>query len=135
MKRLIFLAMMTVCSVSWAEWELCGSSGVDDKKAMFFCETSTIRRNGEISRMWEITTYTKVQTNARGDRYMSFKALKAYNCRDFTQAAISFVLYSEMSGEGNAVLSNTRQESELEWIPIPPGTTGETLWKFACGKK
>ena len=100
MKRLLFVVLMMTCPVSWAEWEWCGSSGVDDKKAVFFCDTATINRNGEISRMWEITTFTKVQTNARGHRYMSLRALKAFNCRNVTQAAISFVLYSEMSGEG-----------------------------------
>jgi len=134
MKRLFFVVLMMVCSVSWAEWELCGSSGSGDKNASYFCDTSTIRRNGAISQMWKITNYTKVQTNARGDRYMSAKVLKAYNCREETNARISLIHYSESMGAGDVVWSNKRQESEWKWNPVT-GTEMQTAWEIACGRK
>jgi len=134
MKRLFFVVLMMVCSVSWAEWELCGSSGSGDKNASYFCDTSTIRRNGAISQMWKITNYTKVQTNARGDRYMSAKVLKAYNCREETNARISLIHYSESMGAGDVVWSNKRQESEWKWNPVT-GTEMQTALEIACGRK
>jgi len=134
MKRLFFVVLMMVCSVSWAEWELCGSSGSGDKNASYFCDTSTIRRNGAISQMWKITNYTKVQTNARGDRYMSAKVLKAYNFREETNARISLIHYSESMGAGDVVWSNKRQESEWKWNPVT-GTEMQTALEIACGRK
>jgi len=133
MKRLLFVMLMMVCSVSWAEWELCGSDS--DDKFMVYCDKSTIRKNGAISRMWVLTDFSKVQKNASGKRYMSFKSLAAYNCRDETSAIISLVQYSGSMGEGNVVVSHTRQEREWEWKPIVPESITEAQWGIACGSK
>ena len=132
MKRLIFLALMMICSVSWAEWELCGGS---DDKFMVYCDKSTIRKKGAISRMWGLREFSSVQTNARGDRYMSVKSLHAYNCEEETRATISLIQYSGSMGQGNVVLSGTRQEREWQWEPIVPGSIAEAQWKIACGRK
>jgi len=134
MKRLLFVVLIMFCSVSWAEWEICGSSGSGDKNALYFCDISTIRRNGAISQMWKITNYTKVQANARGDRYMSAKVLKAYNCREETNARIILIHYLQPMGEGDVVWSNKRQESEWKWNPVA-GTDMQTPWEIACGRK
>ena len=122
---------MMICSVSWAEWELYG----DDQDRMLFYDKSTIRKNGAIPRMWFMDNYSKVQTNPIGDRYMSQKTLRAYNCSDETWALISLVQYSGSMGQGNVVQSITLQERQWEWDPIVPGTLGETKWKIVCGKK
>lgn len=134
MKRLLVVALMMVCSVSWAEWELCSPSSGDEMITVY-CDKSTIKRNGSILRMWELTNSSKARTDSLGNRFMSYKSLMAYNCREETVATISLVFYSGLSGEGNVVWSGTRQERELKWEPIVPGTNGENLWKIACGKK
>jgi len=133
MKRLLFVVLITVCSVSWAGWERIGTS--DEGGLTVYVDTSTIRKNGAISRMWFVDNCSKVQTNPIGDRYMSDKSLRAFNCRDETFAIISLVRYSGSMGQGNVVRSATFQERELEWSPIVPETVGETKWKIACGKK
>ena len=133
MKRLIFLSLMMVCSVSWAEWEVCTIS--DDGMETYYCGKSTIRKNGAISRMWELRNYSSMRTTSSGDRYMSAKVLNVYNCREETKALISFAFYSGAMGEGNVVSSHTKKESEWNWEPIVPGSTGETKWEIACGKK
>jgi len=131
MKRLIFFALMMVCSVSWAKWELSSS----DEDQMIFYDKSTIRKNGVMSRMWVMLNYSKVQTDSSGNSWMSTKSLHAHNCRDETVAIISAVQYSGSMGKENVVSNSTWQERELEWMPIIPGSTGRTLWKIACGKK
>jgi len=135
MKRLLFVMLMMVCSVSWAEWELCSSGGEGDEKMLVYCDKSTIKRNGSISRIWELTNSSKARMDSLGNRFMSDKALMTYNCREEAVAIISLVLYSGLNGEGNVVWSGTRQEREYKWEPIVPGTHGENLWKIACGKK
>ena len=133
MKRLLFVVLITVCSVSWAGWERIGTS--DEGGLTVYVDTSTIRKNGAISRMWELIDVSSVQTNSLGERYMSGKSLQAYNCRDETNALISLVKYSGSMGQGNAVWSGMRQEREWEWEPVVPGSIAETAWKIACGKK
>jgi len=65
---------------------------------------------------------------------MSAKVLKAYNCREETNARITLIHYSESMGAGDVVWSNKRQESEWEWYPVA-GTAMQTVWKIACGEK
>jgi hypothetical protein len=133
MKRLVFAALMMVCSMSWAAWELCETSG--DGMITYYCDKSTIRKNGAISRMWELRDYSSVETLSSGDRYMSAKVLNVYNCREETNAIISYIFYSGAMGEGNGVFLHTVKESEWKWDPIAPDTIGETKWEIACGKK
>lgn len=135
MKRLLFVGLMMICSVSWAEWELCSINGQGDDIITFRCDKSTIRTNGAISRMWDIRNYTKAQTDSIGDSRMSSKTLTAYNCKEETSAIISYVDYSGRNGKGNVIQHFSVQERELKWTPIVPGTTEETLWNIACGKK
>jgi len=99
MKRLLFVVLLMTCSASWAEWQLC----TGDATMLVYCDKSTIRKNGAISRMWDMTDYSSVQTNSSGGRYMSEKSLAAYNCRDETNALISLVQYSGSMGQGNTV--------------------------------
>ena len=132
MKRLLFVVLMMICSVSWAEWEFLGRAG--DGEQTVYVDTSTIRKNGVISRMWELIDFSKVQTNRSGDRWMSSKSLAAYNCRDETLALISAFDYSGSMGHGNVVGTLTVQEREWKWVPIVPETIAETKWKIACGR-
>lgn len=134
MKRFIFVVLMLVCSVSWAKWGLCSISGEGDEEIFHYCDKSTIRKNGAISRMWVLKDFSSMQTQS-GDRYMSSKEFRAYNCREETVALISITWYLGAMGEGNVVWSKTWQEREWLWEPVAPGTAGETKWKFACGKE
>ena len=137
MKRLIFVALMLVCSASWAEWEVCG---VGDLAASFYCDKSTIRKNGSISRMWTMVTFASIQ-NFWGKRAGSWKQLVAYNCNTHTSAVISMVTYSDFMGRGKVTLAETIPEREQEWYPVQvPEDSNDmgnhyTYWKIACGKK
>jgi len=133
MKRLLFVVLLMVCSVSWAEWEFLSKSSDGEQKV--YVNKSTIRKNGAISRMWVLTDFSQVQTNAGGERYMSDMTLTVYNCRDETVEIVSLVEYSGSMGQGNVVEAHTWQEREWKWEPNVPGSFGETLWKIACGKK
>jgi hypothetical protein len=133
MKRLLCGVLMMVCSVSWAEWELCVIS--DDGIITIYCDKSTIRKKGAISRMWDLTDFSSMQTEAGGSGYMSIKELWAYNCREETEALTSFIMYSGAMGKGDVVSSYSGKESEWNWEPIVPGSTGAARWKIACGKR
>lgn len=132
MRRLLFVVLMTVCSVSWAGWELTGKS--TDDEITFYHDKSTIRRKGAVAKMWTMKDYSEVQVDALGS-YKSDKVLHSYHCVEETYAAISFVYYSDLMGAGTLVNSVTIKESSLDWYPVVPGSANAKLLKIACSKK
>ncbi len=132
MKQLLFVVLMTFCSVSWSKWELTGKS--TDDEIIFYHDKSTIRRKGAVAKMWTMKDFSADQIGESGS-YKSNKVLHAYDCLAETSTAIAFVNYSGSMGEGAVVNSVTGKESWLEWDPVVPGSAQEKMWKIACGKK
>ncbi len=131
MKRLLFVVLMMVCSVSWAELVKSGSSSYGTK----YHDKSTIRRDGKIAKMWTMLDYFEEQTGSDGKRYKSDKTRFVYNCMEDTFAIISLVEYSGSMGEGKIIFSGDRKENEWDWGSIPPGSAAEAHFKIACGRQ
>ena len=131
MIRLLFVVLMMTCSVSWAKWEVTASDG----EITFYHDKSTMRRNGTITKMWVMQSYSVIQTNHEGKNYKSGKVLYAYDCASETLAGTSLVTYSGSMGKGNVISSITGEESWLSWEPIVPNSIGEVQWKIACSKQ
>jgi hypothetical protein len=133
MKRLIFFALFSACSIASAAWELINF----DSNGKFFqlIDKSTIRKNGEIARIWMMTEYSSVQTDSAGRQYQSSKILYSFNCKNETNAVVSIVEFSDAKAEGSVIYNGTRRDKDLEWDPNVPGSLAEGLWKIACGKK
>ena len=130
MKRLLFVVIMMTCSVSWAKWEI--SSVFDDDA--YYIDRSTIRRKGDVSRIWILHYYDSTQEH-NGDVYKSTKLLKLFNCKEEISAILSLLRTSGSMGSGEVVWSLTFKDNELIWDPIVPASVNETHWKIACGKK
>jgi hypothetical protein len=135
MKRLLMVCLMMTCSVSWAEWEFSVVGESDDFEITYYSDKSTIRRNGDIVKMWSLKEYSVMQKTFNGVNYKSSKVLNSYNCKYESSTQVSIVHYSNSMGNGNVVYTVTFKESELEWEPYVPGSLGQVLWKIACRKK
>lgn len=131
MKQLLFVALMMVCSVSWAEWEYTGKN----ESFVHYVDRSTIRNSGAIARMWVLADYFAEQTNSDGKKFKSDNRRLAFNCMQETTALIAFVEYSDSMGKGRTVSSEERKESDWDWRSFPPDTTVEVMFKIACGNK
>lgn len=130
MKRLLFLLLLTTCSVSRAEWEVASVT----KYFTTFIDKSTKRKKGNFVEMWELKNYSEVMLDSV-DKYWSVKVLRRYDCLKETQGVISMIEYSELFGDGKPVWSGTRTKNEIVDEPNVPGSVGETSWKIACDKK
>ena len=126
MKRLLFVVLMMTCSLSWAGWE----KSVDGN----YVDRSTIRRNGDVSRIWILKDYASTQED-HGDVYKSTKQLKLFNCKEETSAILSLLRTSGSMGSGDVVWSIHQKYNELDWRQIVPDSVDETHWKIACRKK
>jgi hypothetical protein len=131
MKRLLFVVLMTFCSLSWAEWEITGRT----KKGTFYYDKSTIRIESPIAKMWAMMDFSEELTNSSGERSKSQKVFRVANCKEQTVTTNSIIQFSDSMGEGNVVSTYTIKEGEWTWQPISPGSIAETEWKIMCGKR
>ena len=128
MKRLVLGLMLGLtASAASAEWTISG--GTDS--SILYVDRATIRRNGNLVKMWNLVDFKTVQT-VSGDSFLSQKGQSEYDCKEERTRMLAFTWFSGQMGNGNVVLSHSEPG---KWKPIQPESIGETLWKIACGKK
>jgi len=135
MKRLLFVVLMMVYSVSWAEWEIINISNQGD--IVLYTDKSTIQRNRETVKIWVLTdfSYVSVQTDKTGGIYKSYKEELAFKCLEEKFSVLSRIHFSDSMGKGNVVFSANFKQKEQNWVAVTVGTSDEVLLKIACDKK
>jgi hypothetical protein len=129
MSRIILIFLLAaVSSNAMAEWAKFGT--VIDGNITFYADPTTIRKNGEMVRMWVLQDYLTAQS---GRHYLSAKSQSEYDCKKKYVRPISISLHSGNMGSGEIIEISTARDDA--WIPVPPDTMFENLWKFACDKK
>ncbi len=131
MKRLLFVLLLMVCSVSWAGWERVGSHDV----GVVYADRATIRKKGNFIEMWRMENYFEIQVNSEGKKYKSSKIFDRFDCNNETYGIVSFSQHSGEYGRGETVFSYTPKKNEIQDDPISPESIGESLWQVACGRK
>ena len=130
MSKLLMAALLALFSTSaMAEWTMVG--GNDDQTT--YADLSTIRKSGNKVKMWDLFDYKVVMiSKTNGTRRLSSVTFMEYDCKEETARQLAFNYYSKNMGAGEMVYMSRNQHEEPE--PITPGTTGETVFKIACGK-
>lgn len=113
----------------YAEWVLV--SGDDAAGLAVYVDPATIRRNGNLAKMWQLYDYKTVQTVA-GDSLLSMKRFNEYDCMKERTRMLGYTWFSGNMGNGTVVYSTTEQQP---WEPVVPRSINRSLWKAACGKK
>ena len=125
--NIIFTLFFTLLSCdSFAEWTRVGRTS----EATIFFDQETIRRSGQLVKMWTLTNFT-ISERIEGKQYQSAKTQFEYDCREERSRVLAATFYSLLNGAGVV----TASESNIEpWYPIAPKTIAVKLWKYACGK-
>ena len=121
---LLVLSSGSVC----AEWVALGES---DSETTVYVDPDTIRRKGDLVKMWELYDFKPIRTVA-GNSYFSSKAQIENDCAEERRRTLAFTWFSGNMGSGKVVFSESH---EGRWAPVAPDTIGLMLWTFACGKK
>ncbi len=128
-----FWALITLLALSsgpaYAGWVL--TSGDDEAGLTVYVDPDTIRRNGNLAKMWQLYDYKTVQTVA-GDSLLSFKRFNEYECTEERTRTLGYTWFSGNMGRGPVVYSTAEK---LQWEPVTPRSINHTLWKVACSKK
>lgn len=114
---------------AYAEWVEVSAN----KKAgvIAYADPDTIRRKGDLVKMWSLFDLTPTQT-VGGNSYLSIKAQQSYDCAEDRSRALAYTKFSGNMGHGAEV---SRVFEEQQWKPVAPMSVGQELWKVACGKK
>jgi hypothetical protein len=128
-----FMALITLLVLSsgpvYAGWEL--TSGDDETGLTVYVDPDTIRRKGNLVKMWQLYDYKTIQTVA-GDSLLSIKRYNEYDCTEERTRMLAYTWFSGNMGSGKVVYSTP---DEQQWEPVIPRSINRTLWNVACSKK
>ena len=127
-----FWLLITLLALSsepvYAEWELV--SGDDAAGLTVYVDRDTIRRKGNLVKMWQLYDYKTVQTVA-GDSLLSIQRHNEYDCTEERTRMLAYTWFSSNMGRGRVVYKTA---DEQQWEPVVPRSIDRTLWKVACSK-
>ena len=127
----VFLAVLLVIISNGANAEWTYAGGSSDDNLTVYVDLATIRKSGNIAKMWSMFDYKTIQGTGDGKQYLSVKRQDEYDCKEETFGLLTFTEFYENMGKGNPIYSNSAPANKS---PIEPGSLGETKWKLACAK-
>ena len=121
--------MLLSGSPAHAEWVTVG--GNDQIGMTTYADPGTIRREGNLVKMWILFDFRTTQTTA-GHLMLSIKGQEEYDCDGKRRRALTFSDFSGNMGGGKEISSSS---GEGTWVPVVSEGFVQTLWEFACAKK
>jgi surface-adhesin protein E len=129
MKRLLLIILLVLSSgPAYAEWVSLGESG---SGTTVYVAPDTIRRKGDLVKMWVLYDFKSVQTVA-GTSHLSSKVQDEFDCAEELSRTLALTEFSGNMGTGKVVFSHA---GIREWQPVEPDSVEKVLWKVACGKE
>jgi hypothetical protein len=125
MKKLIAITLLLTTSSTWAAWTLVSSNA--DTGDTFYVDFATIRKDGNLRKVWELMDMRKPSTTGTKSRRIRTE----YDCKEERTRVLSLDAFSENMASGKLLNSFTEVD---KWIDIPPGTVVEDLLKAICKK-
>lgn len=127
-----FLITLLVLSSgpTYAEWVAVASSQAGGGY-ITYADPDTIRRKGDLAKIWVLTDFTTIQTVADAS-YLSSRVQKEYDFAEEREHSLAITWFSGNMATGNQVWTHI---DEQKWQPVAPKTVGKALWEFACVKK
>ena len=130
MKKLLITLLLTVLSTSaMAEWTYLISP--DDKTYDNYIDKTTIRKRGNVAKMWELRDY-KAPQYAVDKPHLSGRLLQEYDCVEIRIRLLALTFFSDNMGRGQVIFNH--QYDDSKWEDIAPGSVGMSKWKAVCKK-
>jgi hypothetical protein len=128
MTRLLLIIFLFLSSApAYAEWV---EVGITDE-ATVYADPDTIRRKGDLVKMWYLHDFKTTQTVLKKS-YLSSRSQDEYDCTEDRHRALASTSFSGNMGSGKV---RSSYSIKGKWEPVPPGTMTQTLWKVACDKQ
>ena len=128
--KLLIAALLAVFSTgAMAEWTYLTSS--EDNAYDIYIDKTTIRKRGNVAKMWELMDFKAPQKEASGS-YLSSRMLEEYDCVEIRQRLLALTDFSGNMGSGQIIFNH--QYDDRKWAYIATGSIGMDKWKAACKK-
>lgn len=98
-----------------------------------YVDHSTARRSGSRIQIFAITDLREPNATARGRQYRSKKSLLEFDCTQRTFKLLQDTWHSRNMGEGEPVFQTDGGPQGP--FPVQSDSSGELLWKGACGRR
>ena len=129
-RRLFLITLLVLnSSPAYAEWVEIG--GNDQIGMTTYAAPGTIRRKGDLVKMWQLNDFKTLQT-VEDNSFLSTKKQREFNCAEERTRILAVTQFSGNMGNGKVVWGNS---NEQKWEPVVPESISQTLWEFACAKK
>jgi len=129
MKLLIAVLLAVFSTGAMAEWTYLTSR--EDNAFDVYIDKTTIRKRGNVAKMWELRDFKAPQKEASGS-YLSSRMLEEYDCVEIRQRLLALTDFSGNMGSGQIIFNH--QYDNNKWADIAPDTVNMELWKAACKK-
>lgn len=113
---------------AYAEWVEIGTS---NNGATVYVEPDTIRRKGDLAKMWILYDFKAAQT-VLNKSYLSSRSQDEYDCTKDRHRALATTSFSDNMGSGKV---RSSYSIKGKWEPVPPSTITQTQWNVACDKQ
>ena len=114
---------------AYAEWVRVG--GDDEAEVTTYVDPDTIRRKGNLVKVWDLFDFKTRQTIG-SISFSSSKELAEYDCAEERVRQLTVTYFLRNMGAGKVVHAD---REERKWSPIEPGSVGERLWEVVCRKQ
>jgi hypothetical protein len=126
-RHLLIIFLFLSSSPAYAEWV---EVGITDE-ATVYADPDTIRRKGDLVKMWYLHDFKTTQTVLKKS-YLSSRSQDEYDCTEDRHRALATTSFSGNMGSGKV---RSSYSIKGKWEPVPPGTITQALWKVACDKQ
>ena len=130
--RLIALVLLILsCSVglAQAEWKKLIDSPTFGGLNVYVEPTSVrIDKGSGLVKMWILYDYKSGQEGYQV-RYLSMKIQRQYDCKQERSRMLAQSFFGGNMAKGDVIFT---ESTEGTWMPVGPGTIGQSLWELAC---
>lgn len=127
-KAVLMMILAVVSSSAMAEWVKVSVN----EDFISYANPATILKNGNMVKMWCLYDFNAPQRMGDNRPYLSVKEQNEFDCKEEKMRTLSSSSHSGAMGGGIVIRANSEPGKEK---PFLPGSAGEVLYKFACGKQ
>jgi hypothetical protein len=129
MRNTLVLILLALASGSAsARWVVVGHT----ETFAAYADTATMRRTGNMVKMWQLYDYRTAQSSFNDKPYLSARSQYEYDCQEERTRQLQVSSYARKMGKGAAI---TTVASPSEWRPVPRGSILESMLEMACRKR
>ncbi len=119
------LLLAGVAGSASAAWVRVRGDGV----VTVLADPGNVTRSTGRATMWSVINYTQARKTADGKEFFSSKQQIEYDCVEERSRNLVFSRHTDYTGWGEVIYTNNALG---EWTPLPAGSVGAALRKFAC---